>query len=970
LQLGPVGQFSYCLSCSFMPTLYVLLLSSLLTLAELLAPGRVAAQALHGTFAGGQSHSLSIHADGSLWATGSNAYGQLGQPASTASTTAWVPVGPDKDWVQVAAGYDYSLGLKANGTLWAWGHNNHGQLGSSTNSNTDTPTPTMQQVGTPTDRYTQIAAGDMHGFGLRADGSLWAWGDNYFGQLGNSSTSGTSAANPTPLRVGAPTDRYTQVAAGGYHGFGLKADGTLWAWGINTSGQLGNPTNSGAATANHTPLPVGAPTDRYTQVASGSVHGLGLRADGTLWAWGNNQAGQLGTTANSRPIDATPTPQRVGAATDTYTQLAAGSLHSLGLRADGTLWAWGNNQYGQLGNAANSGVYAINATPVPVGSPTDRYAQVAASGNHSLGLRADGSLWAWGNNEAGQLGTATSSSPDNPTPTATGTALPTRSTAAGAYFGLAVKADGTLWAWGYNNYGQLGTDATATPSATKPQQVGTDRDWVMVAAGDSHGLALKVDGTLWAWGYNGSGQLATARNSGTITPNPTLTRVGDASDLYRQVAAGQAHSLALRADGSLWAWGQNSYGQLGNASGSGFTGPHPTPGRVGTATDLYTQVAAGNYHSLALKVDGSLWAWGYNYFGQLGNGTSSNGDNPTPMRAGATTDLFIRTAAGNSCTLGLKADGSLWAWGSNEYGQLGNPTSKGNLIANPTPLRVGATTDLYTQMGAGTVHGMGLRADGSLWAWGLTQYGQLGVGFYTNTVNTTPTQEATGRTDWATLAVGPAGYTSLARTASGLNFASTGYNNRGQLGDGTTTNANRFSRLSPLTDFQPLPVVLTRFSARRAGPALVQLAWATASEQGNAGFGIERAADGVQFQRLAFVAGAGSSLAAHAYAYPDPSPTAAYYRLAQTDAAGTVNYSPVQYVAGAEDLAPAALLLVPNPAHGLVQALGQPAGTPLTLYNGLGQLVRPATTRLDVAGLPAGIYVVRAGSLAARLVVE
>jgi alpha-tubulin suppressor-like RCC1 family protein len=939
-----------------MNKLYFLLLCSLLALAGLLAPGRAAAQVLHGTFAAGQSHSLSIHADGSLWATGSNQYGQLGQPAGTSSTAAWVPVGTDKDWVQVAAGSDHSLGLKANGTLWAWGHNNYGQLGNPTNSGTDTPTPTMQRVGAATERYTQVAAGSGYSLGLRADGSLWAWGDNYFGQLGNPTNSGTIAVNATPQRVGAATDLYSQVAAGSVHAFGLKADGTLWAWGINTSGQLGNPTNSGAATANPTPLPVGATTDRYTQVAAGSVHGLGLRADGTLWAWGNNQAGQLGTTANSSPIDATPTPRRVGAATDTYTQIAAGALHSLGLRANGSLLTWGSNQYGQLGNAANSGVYAINATPVPVGSAADRYAQVAAGGNHSLGLRADGALWAWGSNDAGQLGTATSSSLNNPAPTATGTALPTRSTAAGATFGLAVRADGTLWAWGNNADGQLGFDPTTTPSTARALQVGTDRDWVMVATGDAHSLALKADGSLWAWGNNNNSQLGNPANQTTSSATPTQV-----AGTYTRVAAGPEHSLGLRADGSLWAWGSNQAGQLG-ASPDLFSSATPlqVPG-------AYTRMSGGFYFSTGLRADGSLWAWGYNYYGQLGNPTDNEVGvptrNTTPTQVAGT---WKQAVTGNSHTMALQADGSLWAWGNNRFGQLGTATNNGTEKATPTPTQVAGT---FTQLAAGQFHSLALKADGTLWTWGYNYAGQLGNGSQVTTVFA-PTQEATLGTGWVTLATGPRADFSLVRTASGLTFASTGNGFYGQLGDGTTTNATRFDRLSPLTNFQPLPVVLTRFSARRAGPALVQLTWATASEKDNTGFGIERATDGVRFQRLAFVGGAGSSLAAHAYAYADPHPAAAYYRLAQTDADGTVHYSPVQYVSGGEGDAPAALLLVPNPAHGPVQVLGQPAGTPLTLYNSLGQLVRPAATRLDVAGLPAGVYVVRAGSLAARLVVE
>jgi len=437
-----------------------------------------------------------------------------------------------------------------------------------------------------------------------------------------------------------------------------------------------------------------------------------------------------------------------------------------------------------------------------------------------------------------------------------------------------VKADGTLWAWGNNTAGQLGLPAT-TASTTRPTQVGTATDWLMVAAGEAHSLALKADGTLWAWGNNRSGQLGNTTNLGTDDPNPTPTQV---AGTYARVAAGPEHSLAVRADGSLWAWGSNVAGQLGSS----------TPNKLDSATPLqvpgtYTQASGGFYFSIGLRADGSLWSWGYNYFGQLGNsiglGVGNPAPNPTPAQVAGT---WKQAITGNSHTMALKADGSLWAWGNNLYGQLGNATNSGTELPNATPTQAPGT---YTQVAAGFAHSLALKADGTLWTWGDNRYGQLGLGTTTSSTGApTPTQEATLGTGWATLATGCRSISSLARTASGLAFASTGNNGAGQLGDGTTTDASRFDRLSPLSSFQLLPV-------RPAG------------------------------------------------------------------------------------LAPTTLVLAPNPAQGAVRALGLPAGATLAVYNALGQLVRPAAAALDVAGLPAGVYVVRAqvpgaAPQAARLVIE
>jgi len=824
----------------------------LLLLTWPVAPLR--AQALARTFAGGQSHSLSIHADGTLWATGDNSNGQLGIPTSTTSSNTWVQVGTDANWVQVAAGGFHSLGLRADGSLYAWGANQYGQLG---NGNLKaTPTPTLV-AGT----YTQLAAGQYYSLGLRADGSLYAWGINNFGQLGIATNSGTATANATPTQV---AGTYTQVAAGSFHSLGLRADGSLYAWGANQYGQLGNATNNDSSSPNPTPTQVAG---TYRQVAGAGNHSLGLRADGSLWAWGSNTSGELGTTTNSGTPTPTPTPTQVAG---TYTQVAGAGNHSLGLRADGSLYAWGNNRDGQLGTTTNNFTNTPNPTPAQVAGT---YTQVVAGGSYSLALQADGSLYAWGSNSYGQLGKAANSGTGtpNPTPTATGTALVTRSLAMGASFGLAVKGDGTLWAWGDNAYGQLGL-ASTTARATRPVQVGTATDWVMVAAGEYHTLGLRADGSLYAWGWNNYGQLGSPTNSGTNAPTPTPQLV---AGTYTQIAAGVYHSLALRADGSLYAWGSNQYGQLGTATNSGTSNANPAPTPV---AGTYTRVAAGGQHSLALRADGTLYAWGDNSYGQLGPAATTS---PTPTQVGGT---YTQVAGGFYHTLGLRADGSLYAWGRNEYGQLGSATNNGTYTATPTPQLVAGT---YTQVVAGFAHSLALRADGSLYAWGRNGNGELGIGTTNAATTPVPTQEATLGTGWTTLGPGSAATFSLVRTPSAQSFASAGWNALNQLGDGTRVDAPRFDRVNLLTGLQPLPV-------RPVAP------------------------------------GPGASLRL----FPNPA-------TAGTTLGGAMPGARVQ----------------------VLDALGRLVLTGTTDAAGTATLALPA-------GLPAGVYVVRAGQQAARLVVE
>jgi len=234
------------------------------------------------------------------------------------------------------------------------------------------------------------------------------------------------------------------------------------------------------------------------------------------------------------------------------------------------------------------------------------------------------------------------------------------SVAAGDRHTVAIRSDGTLWAWGWNNYGQLGDGTTIDQYS--PKKIGTDNDWISAAAGEYHTFALKSDGSLWAWGSNAYGQLG----DGTTIDQYSPKKIGTDND-WISAAAGTWHTVALKSDGRLWACGYNQFGQLGD----GTTTDQYSPKKIGTDND-WISVAAGAHHTLALKSDGSLWAWGYNRFGQLGDDTTT--DQYSPKKIGTDND-WIFAAAGLFHTIALKSDGSLWVWGYNRFGQLGDGTT-------------------------------------------------------------------------------------------------------------------------------------------------------------------------------------------------------------------------------------------------------------------------------------------------------
>jgi alpha-tubulin suppressor-like RCC1 family protein len=327
--------------------------------------------------------------------------------------------------------------------------------------------------------------------------------------------------------------------------------------------------------------------------------------------------------------------------------------------------------------------------------------KLAVGYQHSVVLCSDGTLRAWGYNGYGQLGDGTFVS--RYIEARVGSASEWASVSAGEYNTFAFKIDGTLWAWGCNTYGQLG-DGTFVNRST-PVQVGSASEWASVSAGDWNTFALKTDGTLWAWGYNANGELG----DGTFVNRSTPVRVGSASD-WVAVAVGSDHRVALKNNGTLWAWGYNGYGQLGD----GTFLRRFTPVQVGSAND-WAAVATRRWHNLALKNDGSLWSWGFNYTGELGDGTLV--DKSTPVRVGGASD-WAAVSAGWFHSVALKNDGSLWAWGYNGGGQLGD----GTLVNKSTPVRVGSASD-WAPGAACRGYSLAMKTDGSLRWWGDTAGG-------------------------------------------------------------------------------------------------------------------------------------------------------------------------------------------------------------------------------------------------------
>ncbi len=341
---------------------------------------------------------------------------------------------------------------------------------------------------------------------------------------------------------------------------------------------------------------------KYSQVDAGQTHSV-LRARGEVSAWGENAEGQLGDGSYDDQSTMSPGPDITDG-----TLIDSGFYHTLCLRSDGTVWAWGRNNYGQLGDGSN----LERNTPVRAGGLTSIVA-ISAGFQTSFAVGSDGTVWGWGDNRYGQIGDGTQENRNTPQITVGIDGV--TAVSAGVYHALALKSDGTVWAWGKNQYGQLGDGGNQDSRA--PVQVSELTDVLVVSAGACSSLALKSDGTVWAWGQNSTGQLGDGTTSHRATP--VRVQMGDGRAIA--IAGGHDFSLALKANGSVWAWGDNSKGQLG--TDIPYLGDiAPLPVGVSGISDVVS-ISAGVYHSLASKSDGSVWGWGYNNDGQLGDGTES-----------------------------------------------------------------------------------------------------------------------------------------------------------------------------------------------------------------------------------------------------------------------------------------------------------------------------------------------------------
>ena len=361
----------------------------------------------------------------------------------------------------------------------------------------------------------------------------------------------------------------------------------------------------------------------------------------TLWMVGVNGQGQIGdNTIVSKSIAVQTIAQG-----NNWKQISCGNSTTLpftaAIKTDGTLWMWGSNTSGKLGD--NTGTN--RSSPVQTVTFATNWKQVCCGANHVAAIKTDGTLWCWGTNANGALGDNTVTVRSSPIQTIT-RGNTWKQVSAGRNFTAAVKTDGTLWLWGVNVNGQIG-DNSATTKSSPVQTVTFATNWKQVSCGYQHTAAVKTDGTLWCWGWNNNGQLGDNTSTDRSSPVQTVT----AGTNWKQVACGYTFTACTKTDGTLWLWGRNLEGQLGDNTAILKSSPVQT---VTYGTNWKNVgISSGSFATSAIKNDGTLWVWGYNAGGQIGDGTATTRSSPVQTYLGGNNWKQSSASVYASTTVGI-----------------------------------------------------------------------------------------------------------------------------------------------------------------------------------------------------------------------------------------------------------------------------------------------------------------------------
>lgn len=544
---------------------------------------------------------------------------------------------------------------------------------------------------------------------LKTDGTLWGYGSNTYGQLGDNTTVGRNS----PVQIGASTYTSFDIV---YHSMAVRSDGTLWGWGYGANGRIGD----NAALNRSVPVQIGTGTT-WRQVTCGDSHTGAVKTDNTLWMWGYNGFGQLGqnnTTDKSSPV-------QVGTGTDWSAVMCGQSNNTFALKTNGTLWAWGANcvlpgdgtgvGYPQLG----VGDFLQRSSPTQIGTGSNWTKLVFTGRGVQCAIDTNKKLWMWGctyDSTAGGNNLTASRSPTLIDST-NGFVKILTSQNLNRIYGppfqpvVALKSDGTLWGWG----GLIGNGSVTPQSEQKfrssPTQIGTGSNWTQKYCLWSPHFSTLGDVSVACMFINGSGQLwrisSDIRRIGTGSNWSDVTVIGNPSNNPSGIY------MCLQSNGTRWGCGWNLYGGLGTGD-TVDRGSNGSPSRLDSATN-WSRIYGHYYSCLGIRTDGTLWSWGRNEYGYLGLGDTVDRSSPTQVGTDTNWKHVSTFPHPLGVTLAIKTNGTLWSWGYGGYGCIGN----GTYDNKSSPIQIGAGTN-WVSASVGIYNCFALKTDGTLWGWGYS----------------------------------------------------------------------------------------------------------------------------------------------------------------------------------------------------------------------------------------------------------
>ena len=612
-----------------------------------------------------------------------------------------------------------------------------------------------------------IAAGVGHTCLLKSDGTIWCWGSNLHGQLGNGVT-GWGAYSTSPIEVAGITDAVA-IDAGWEHSCAVHAAGGISCWGDDSRGELGDGEKVEYMT---TPVRVSGITDAL-DVATGHWHTCALHTTGEVSCWGSNHDGQLGNGQMGSHQSNSAVPVSVEGITDA-TAIDAGGEHSCAVHISGEVSCWGDNWKGEIGNGRRG---ANLDSPIPVTALGFIDAVAVSTGtSHTCALHATGKVSCWGDNEFGQIGNAqsirTSLEPVVVVPTEVMGINDATAVSVGETFTCASRESGEISCWGNNSFGQLGSFEDGQLSSVPVSVLAID-DATLMDAGSHHACAIRRSGEAFCWGDNLFGQLGNGREE---VYTPKTVKVGGISDATDVAAAG-AFTCALHETGEVSCWGRSWKGRVGDhATGNA----PPRPIKVGELSNAIS-ISAGSGASCAILRDLEISCWGNflnNIFIENSAGEIAPVGAPAPFRLskGPPNIIQIATSAGHFC--GLHDNGTITCVGTNNFGQLGN--GKFNPSFFDLTLEQVVGLDDAVDISLGYDHSCVAHVSGEVSCWGRNNHGQLGNGERDLSFNSAIPQKVEGLRDAVAVAVGTLGI-SCALHATG-EISCWGPNDLGQLG--------------------------------------------------------------------------------------------------------------------------------------------------------------------------------------------